>query len=163
GYYDTHETGALLSTMTDDVATVQDFVSSFALGILVDATTIAGMLGLMFWIDWDFTLIVVAITPVLLLAISRFRRSVKTARREVRNREAEVLTVAQTGLESVRTVQALGAQDEEQARLAAASAATVEAALHARRIKSLLSPTVGLVVAACTALVLWRGADNVLS
>jgi subfamily B ATP-binding cassette protein MsbA len=33
GYYDTHETGALLSTMTDDVSTVQDFVSSFALGI----------------------------------------------------------------------------------------------------------------------------------
>src|SRR5262249_40025987 len=93
---------------------------------------------------------------------SRFRRAVKTATREVRNRESEVLTVAQTGLESVRTVQALGAQEDEQARLAAASTATVEAALHARRIKSLLSPTVGLVVAARTAGVLWRGADGAL-
>ena len=30
-YYDTHQTGLLLSTMTDDVATVQDFVSSSTL------------------------------------------------------------------------------------------------------------------------------------
>ena len=163
GYYDTHETGTLLSTMTDDVSTIQDFVSSSALGILVDVTTIAGMLGLMFWLDWDFTLLVVAVAPILLLAISRFRRAVKSATREVRNHESEILTLAQAGLESVRTVQALGAQDVEHARLAAASGATVAAALHARRIKSLLSPTVSLVVAACTAVVLWRGADNVIS
>ncbi|HEX4573763.1 MAG TPA: ABC transporter transmembrane domain-containing protein, partial [Gemmatimonadales bacterium] len=35
-YYDTHQTGLLLSTMTDDVDTVQDFVSSSTLSILVD-------------------------------------------------------------------------------------------------------------------------------
>jgi len=163
GYYDTHETGALLSTMTDDVSTVQDFVSSFALGILVDFTTIVGMLGLMFWLNWHFTLLVVGITPLLLLAIARFRRTVKSATREVRRRESEVMTIVQTGLESVRTVQALGAQDVEQARLAAASRETVDAALHARRIKSFLSPSVGVIVAACMAVVLWQGADNVLS
>jgi ABC-type multidrug transport system fused ATPase/permease subunit len=162
-YYDTHETGVLLSTMTADVSTVQDFVSSSVLGILVDFTTIAGMLLLMFWLDWNFTVLIVAITPLLLFAISRFRRSVKTATRDVRRREGEVMTVVQSGLESMRTVQALGAQDIEEERLAEASRATVTAALHARRIKSLLSPSVGVIVAACTAVVLWRGADNVLS
>src|SRR5262249_18990731 len=57
-YYDTHETGALLSTITDDVETVQDFVSASTLSILVDAMTIVGMLGLMFWLNWRFTLFV---------------------------------------------------------------------------------------------------------
>jgi ABC-type multidrug transport system fused ATPase/permease subunit len=162
-YYDTHETGVLLSTMTDDVSTVQDFVASSALDMLVDATTIIGMLALMFWLDWHFTLLVVAITPLLLVGISRFRAAVKNATREVRHRQSDVMTVVQTGLQSMRTVQALSAQDEEQERLAAASRATVDAALKARRIKSLLSPSVGVVVAACTAIVLWRGAENVLS
>src|SRR5262249_46002808 len=100
-YYDTHQTGALLSTMTDELSTVQDFVSSSALGILVDFTTIVGMLGLMFWLDWNFTLLVVAITPFLLLFVSRFRRAVKAATREVRRRQSEVLAVVQSGLESV--------------------------------------------------------------
>jgi subfamily B ATP-binding cassette protein MsbA len=52
-YYDTHQTGMLLSTLTDDVATVQDFVSSSTLSILIDVMTIAGMLGLMFWLKWN--------------------------------------------------------------------------------------------------------------
>jgi ABC-type multidrug transport system fused ATPase/permease subunit len=162
-YYDTHETGVLLSTMTDDVSTVQNFVSSSALDILVDFTTIVGILALMFWLDWNFTLLIVAITPLLLFAIARFRRSVKSATRDVRRRQGEVMTVVQSGLESMRTVQALGAEDVEEGRLVEASRATVVAALRARRIKSLLSPSVGIVVAGCTAIVLWRGADNVLS
>ena len=162
-YYDTHQTGLLLSTMTEDVSTVQDFVSSDTLSILVDLMTIVGMLGLMFWLNWDFTLLVVAITPFLLLFVARFRKAVKKATREVRRRESDIVAVLQTGLESVRTVQAFGAQDVEAARLGEASRSTVNAALKARRIKSLLSPVVAVVVACCTAMVLWRGTDLILA
>jgi ABC-type multidrug transport system fused ATPase/permease subunit len=162
-YYDTHQTGLLLSTMTDDVSTVQDFVSSDTLSILVDLMTIAGMLGLMFWLNWDFTLLVVAITPFLLLFVTRFKRAVKKATREVRRRESDIVSVLQTGLESMRTVQTFGAQDVEASRLGEASRATVNAALSARRVKSLLSPVVAVVVALCTALVLWRGAGLILA
>jgi len=162
-YFDTHQTGLLLSTITDDVATVQDFVSSSTLSILVDLLTIVGMLGLMFWLNWDFTLIVVAVTPVLLLFVARFRRAVKQATHEVRRRESDIVDVLQTGLESVRTVQAFGAQDIEAARLSDVSRATVKAALGARRVKSLLSPIVAVVVSLCTAMVLWRGAALILA
>jgi ABC-type multidrug transport system fused ATPase/permease subunit len=161
-YYDTHQTGMLLSTLTDDVAIVQDFVSSSTLSILIDVMTIAGMLGLMFWLNWNFTLLVVAITPFLLLFVARFKKAVKKATRDVRKRQGDVLAVLQAGLESVRTVQAFGAQDVEAARLGEASRATVTAALGARRVKSLLSPVVAAVVAVCTAIILWRGADLVI-
>ena len=43
-YYDQAQTGTLLSTITNDVATVQNFASSSTLGILVDLMTIVGML-----------------------------------------------------------------------------------------------------------------------
>ena len=162
-YYDTHQTGLLLSTMTEDVSTVRDFVSSDTLSILVDLMTIVGMLGLMFWLNWDFTLLVVAITPFLLLFVARFRKAVKKATREVRRRESDIVAVIQSGLEAVRTVQAFGAQDVEAARLGEASRSTVNAALNARRIKSLLSPVVAVVVACCTALVLWRGTALILA
>jgi len=149
-YYDAHETGALLTTITDDVATVQDFVSTSTLSIVVDAMTIVGMLALMFWLNWRFTLFV--------SFVARFRRAVKRATREVRRRESDIVSVVQAGLESIRTVQAFDARDVELARLRDASHATVEAALFARQVKSLLPPTIELVVAVCTALVLWRGA-----
>ena len=162
-YFDTHQTGVILSTITDDVSIVQDFVSSSTLSILVDLLTIVGMLGLMFWLNWDFTLIVVAITPFLLLFVARFRRAIKRATHEVRRRQSDIVDVLQTGLESIRTVQVFGAQEIEAARLSEVSRATVSAALGARRVKSLLSPVVALIVAACTALVLWRGAGLILA
>ena len=162
-YYDTHQTGALLSTITDDVATVQDFVSASTLSIVVDAMTIVGMLGLMFWLNWRFSLLVLAITPLLLMFVMRFRRAVKKATREVRRRESDIVSVIQTGLDAIRTVQAFDAKDLEMARLDEASRATVGAALNARRVKSLLSPTMDVVVALCTALILWRGAALTVS
>ncbi len=161
-YYDSHQTGVLLSTITDDIQTIQSFASSATLGILVDLLTIVGMLGLMFWLNWDFALVAVGITPFLLLFVSRFKRAVKKATREVRHRQADIVAVVQQGLESVRVVKAFGRQDLEQKELSDASRATVDAALKARRVKSMLSPVVTVTVALCTAFVLWRGASLIL-
>jgi subfamily B ATP-binding cassette protein MsbA len=161
-YYDSHQTGVLLSTITDDIQTIQSFASSATLGILVDLLTIVGMLGLMFWLSWDFALVAVGITPFLLLFVSRFKLAVKKATREVRHRQADIVAVVQQGLESVRVVKAFDRQDLEQEELSEASRATVDAALKARRVKSLLSPVVTVTVALCTAFVLWHGASLIL-
>ena len=78
GYYDSHQTGALLSTITDDIKTIQGFASSFlTLDIFTDLLTIVGMFGVMLWLEFDFALIAVALTPLLLLFVARLNRSVK--------------------------------------------------------------------------------------
>ncbi len=163
GYYSTHQTGTLLSTLTSDVSTVQDFASSATLSIVVDLMTIVGMLGIMFWLNWDFALIAVGVTPFLLLFVMRFKKAVKDATRDVRKRQSEIVAVAQQGLGSVRSVSAFDRQDLEASRMNEASRATVAAALKARRVKSLLGPVVAVVVALCTAFVLWRGTALILS
>ena len=162
GYYNTHETGTLLSTITTDIATIQSFASSSTLNILVDMLTIVSMLGLMFWLNWDFTLIAVAVTPFLLFFISRFKKAVKKATHEVRKEQADIVAVVQQGLESMQAVKAFGREDMEQQALADVSHATVAAALKARKVKSMLSPIVTITVAFCTAIVLWRGAALIL-
>ena len=161
-YYDSHQTGQLLSTITDDIQTIQSFASSATLGIFVDLLTIVGMLGLMFWLNWDFALVAVGVTPFLLLFVSRFKRAVKKATHEVRHRQSDIVAVVQQGLESMRVVKAFGRQDLEQEALSEVSHATVDAALKARRVKSMLSPVVTVTVALCTAFVLWRGASLIL-
>ena len=162
GYYNTHQTGNLLSTITTDIQTIQSFASSSTLDILVDLLTIVSMLGLMFWLNWDFTLIAVAVTPFLLFFISRFKKAVKKATHDVRKEQAEIVAVVQQGLESMQVIEAFGRQDLEQQMLADVSHATVNAALKARKVKSMLSPIVTITVALCTAVVLWRGAALIL-
>jgi subfamily B ATP-binding cassette protein MsbA len=117
----------------------------------------------MFWLNWDFTLIAVAFTPVLLMFIFHFKKAVKEATRAVRARQSEVLSIVQRGLGSIRVTKAFGRQDLEMAHLEAASHATVAAALRARQIKSLMAPMVSVVVAICTAIVLWKGTSLIVA
>jgi subfamily B ATP-binding cassette protein MsbA len=163
GYYDSHQTGALLSTITDDIKTIKGFASSSTLDILVDFLTIVGMLGVMVWLEFDFALVAVAVTPLLLLFVARLNRAVKRATHEVRHRQSDIVAVVEQGLQSIRVVQAFGREELEESRLYDVSRATTDAALAARRIKSLLSPVVNIVVALCTGFVLWRGTVLVLA
>ena len=157
-YYDTHATGGILSTITTDIQTVQSFASSSTLDIVVDLLTIVSMLSLMFWLNWDFTIIALGVTPILLIFIFRFKKAVKKATREVRKQQSEIVSVVQQNLGSMQVIQAFGLQDHQEKELGTVSQAVIDAALKARRVKSLLSPIVSIVGAACTAVVLWRGA-----
>src|SRR5580658_2333626 len=163
GYYSKHQTGALLSTITADVQTIQSFASGSTLDIAVDLLTIIGMLFIMFWLNWAFTLIAVAVTPFLLLFVSRFKKAVKKATHEVRRQQSNIVAVVEQGLESMRVVKAFGRQDLAQQELGAVSQATVDAALKARRVKALLSPIVAITVSLCVAVVLWRGSALIIA
>jgi ABC-type multidrug transport system fused ATPase/permease subunit len=162
-YYDSHQSGVLLSTITADVLTIQNFASSATLGIVVDMFTILGMLVVMFYMNWDFTLIAVGVTPLMLLLASRFKKAVKKSTHEVRRQQSNIVAVVQQDLESIRVVTAFGRQELEQQSLAAVSRATVAAALKAREVKALLSPIVTVIVSCCIAFVLWRGALLILT
>ncbi|MGD0583022.1 MAG: ABC transporter ATP-binding protein [Bacteroidales bacterium] len=161
-YYDSHLIGNMVSTIISDVSTIQSFSSSALLSILIDVLTIFGMLGIMLYLNLDFALIIVILSPILLFFISFFRKAVKKATREVRKRQSEVLGVVSQGLQSTRSVQAFGRQDQEDARLREVSMATVLASLRARRIKSMLSPIVSVTVAGCIAFVFWRSTALIL-
>jgi subfamily B ATP-binding cassette protein MsbA len=162
-YYDSHQTGTLLSTITSDVQTIQGFASSSTLGIVVDLFTIVAMLFIMFQLNWDFTLIALAVTPFMLLLVSRFKKAVKKATHEVRKEQSKIVAVVDQGLQSMRVVKAFGRQDLAEEELAEVSRATVDASLKARRVKALLSPIVAVTVAFCTAIVLWRGSALIIA
>lgn len=162
-YYDTHQTGTLLSTITSDIQTIQSFASSSTLGILVDMLTIVGMLFIMFRLNWDFTLIAVAVTPFMLLLVSRFKKAVKKATHEVRKQQSKIVAVVEQGLQSMKVVKAFGRQELAEKELADVSHASVDASLKARRLKALLSPIVAITVSFCTAIVLWRGSALIIA
>jgi ABC-type multidrug transport system fused ATPase/permease subunit len=87
------------------------FASSSTLSILVDLLIIVCMLALMFRLNWDFTLIAVGVTPLLLLFVSRVKKALKTATHQVRKEQSEIVDVVQQALESIQAVKAFGRQE----------------------------------------------------
>ena len=162
-YHDQKQTGDLISRVTTDIDAIQSFINSGLLSSLVNGLTLAGMLGVMLYLNWRFTLIALSIAPVLFAVVYTYTRRIKKASREVRKKESEIVSVMQEVLSSIRVVKAFAREDYEQHRLEEESLEGVEIALRARSLKAKLSPLVDLIVAVGTSLVLWFGARLALS
>jgi subfamily B ATP-binding cassette protein MsbA len=157
GFHTQKRTGDLISRMTSDVDAIQSFIVSDLLGLVVDVITLAGMAAVMFYLNWRFTLLALSITPLLFGVSYFYTRRSKTASRDVRRKEGEIVSLLQEVLSAIGVVKAFGREEYEQQRLEQESAESVHLALRARSLKAKLSPLVGIVVSLGTALVLWYG------
>jgi subfamily B ATP-binding cassette protein MsbA len=162
-YHDHKPTGDLISTVTADIDSIQDFISQALLGIVVNVLTLVGMLAVMFYLNWRFTLIALSITPFLFAVVYTYTRRIKQASRALRKKEGEVVSVVAEVLSSIRVVKAFAREDYEEERLAQRSLENVEIALKARSLKAKLAPVVQVIVAVGTCLVLWYGVNLVLT
>ncbi|MCW2653619.1 MAG: hypothetical protein QOE41_2568 [Mycobacterium sp.] len=155
--------GTILSTLTSDVQTIQSFASASTLSIFTNTLTLVGMIIVMFLCRWDFALIAVAVTPLLAIFVARVNKAIRTAVKEVRTHQSDLLATLQEGLQSIEVVQAFSREDHQEQRLRKVSMDTVTAWLSARKLSSLLSPVVSLAIALRTDLVLWRGSLLILA
>src|SRR6266568_2007391 len=162
-FHDQKRTGDLISRVTDDIEAIQSFIMNGLLGVLINAMTLLGMVGVMFYLNWQFTLIALSVVPVLFVMVYSYTRRIKKASREVRKKEGDITSVVEEVLSSIRVVKAFAREDYEVRRLEQESLEAVDIALRARSLKAKLTPLVGIVVAVGTGLVLWFGARLVMS
>ena len=150
--------GDLLTHVTSDINAVQDFIDSALLGIIVNVLTLIGMVGVMLYVSWRFTLVSLLVVPVLGVAVYFYTPRIKKASRRVKKRESELLSGVAEVMTAIHVVQAFGREDYEDRRFDWESRQNVEAGLQARSIKARLSPTVDVIIALGTCLVLGYGA-----
>jgi ATP-binding cassette, subfamily B, bacterial len=161
--HDEKRTGDLISRVTTDIEAIQSFVTTALLGIVNSILTLVGIIGIMLYLNWRFTLISLAIAPALFVVVYIFTRRIKKASRAVRKKESELLSIVQEVFSSIRVVKAFAREDYEERRFERQSLENVETALMARNLKGTLAPIVDVIVAIGTCLMLGYGARLVLA
>jgi ATP-binding cassette subfamily B protein len=156
-------TGDLLTRVTSDIDAVQDFITTALLGIVINLLTLTGMLAVMFYMNWRFTLVGLSVVPPMFLLVYVYTKRIKKASRLVKKREGELMSGVAEVLTSIQVVQAYAREDYEDRRFDWESRQNVAAGLRARSMKARLSPMVDLLVAVGTCLVLGYGARLVMS
>ena len=149
--------GDLITRVTKDIDAIQDFIDTALLGIVVNIATLVGMVGIMLYVSWRFTLIGLSVAPPLGLFVYFYSRRIKEASRAVKKKESELMSGVAEVLTSIQVVQAFAREDYEDRRFSSESRQNVEAGLEARSIKAKLSPLVDVFVAVGTCLVLGYG------
>jgi ATP-binding cassette subfamily B protein len=119
--------------------------------------------GVMFYLNWRFTLVALSVAPVLFGVVFSYTRRIKKAAREVRKKEGEIVSVLQESLSAIRVIRAFAREDYEQRRLEEESLESVEITMRARSLKAKLAPLVEVIVAVGTSLVLWFGGLMIFS
>jgi ATP-binding cassette, subfamily B, bacterial len=161
-FYEQQRTGDMVIRLTSDIDAAEDLIASVSLGLLLNVLTLIGMMAVMFWLDWRFSLIGLSVAPLLFITVYRFTRRIKQAARDVKRKESELASVVQESITSARVVKAFAQETYEEGRLDRQSAEAVATSLRARSVKARLAPIVDVIVAVGTCLVLWFGVRLVL-
>jgi ATP-binding cassette, subfamily B, bacterial len=149
--------GDLVTRVTKDIDAIQDFIDQALIGMVVAALTLVGMIGVMLWVNWRFTLIGLSIAPVLFIFVYLYSRKIKAASRAVKKRESELMSGVAEKLTSIQVIQAFAREDFEDRWFGSESRENVRTGLQARSVKAKLSPMVDLIVAIGTCAVLAYG------
>lgn len=115
GFFSRSKSGVLVSRMTADIESLQEFASDGAVMALSNLLTIVGVTIALFLVDAQMASAVMAVVAVLLVVTVVFQRQARKAYDMVRERIGQVLGSLQEGITGVRVVQAF-TQEGAQAR-----------------------------------------------
>jgi ATP-binding cassette, subfamily B, bacterial len=155
--------GDLMYRITSDSFSVQTLIMNGVLPIVSAAILLIGMLLVLLPLDPTLTLLALTIVPVLFLLISGFNRKIIDVATDVRITESRVFSVVQSAIAAIKIVQAFTKEDEEHRRFMGASRESLRATLRLYSWQTLYSGSVNAVIAAGTAVVVFAGAEAVLS
>lgn len=143
------------ATATQQIA--MDTIPSFITAVL----TLGTMLYVTTQIDWQLSVVALAISPVLLLASWRYRRQLRTQSRQVKKLESGAMSVVQEALSAVRVVQAFGREEHEEQRFVRRFHEGMWARIRYTLATSRYSLVIGVTTAVGTAAVLYIGVRSV--
>ena len=162
-FHDRQRTGDLTTRLTSDIQSVQDFVANGSILLVSNASLLAGMLGLMFWLNWRFALAALSVTPLLFGAVYRYTRRIKAAARRARASDGLLASVAQETLASIRIVQGLAQEEQQDERFRAQGQSSLDAYLEGVRYQARVAPLVDVLAAVGLATVMWFGSTRVMA
>jgi ATP-binding cassette, subfamily B, multidrug efflux pump len=90
GFFDKNPVGRLVTRATTDVDALNDMFTSGVISIFEDVFVLAGIVGVMLYVDWRLALITFSALPLIIVATSVFRRSVRESYRATRTAIARI-------------------------------------------------------------------------
>jgi ATP-binding cassette subfamily B protein len=161
-YFDRHPVGRLMTRVTTDVESLNEAFTSGLVLMLADLVKLAGIVGILLWMDWRMALVTFAILPPMLALSWFFRGRIRDAYRRVRTRVARLNAFLQEAVSGMRIVQMFGQEDRTHGEFTAVNGDHRQAELRAVAFDSAFSALVELMGALTLAAIVWAGGWRIL-
>lgn len=153
--FDKTPIGTLTTRTINDIESVNDIFSDGLIPIIADLLAIFSILGYMFYIDWQLTLICLIPFPIMIIATYFFKESVNKSFVRVRNAVASLNAFVQEHITGMMLVQTFATEKKEQKKFESINQEHKRANIRAILAYSIFFPLVELVSAASIGLLVW--------
>ena len=161
-YHDGRGVGRIMSRLVGDVGIIQEMLTMGMLGIVVDILTLAGIVVVMLILDWRLALLTFSVLPLLVLLLAFWRKRAMTSFRLTRLTASRLSGNLAESISGMRVIQAYVRERVNFGMFDKLNRENLDAHIQASRLTALLFPSVTLVGAIATAIVLYVGGQMVL-
>ena len=162
-YYDRQQTGAIMSYITNDVASLQNAIVDNLIEMVTEGSILIGSIVLMVYLDWKLSLLTLVTIPMVGQAMKVFGRKLKTSGTLIQERLADITALLQESISSVRVVKSFVREGYEIERFHNQNELNFQAAMKNVQLMSLLTPTVEFLAALAVTFIVWFGGYEVVN
>ncbi len=163
GFFDSQQTGQLMSRATVDLQSIRFFLGYGLVFITQNLLTIVLASAVMFAIKPWLALLALLPAPFVVYTASRYNRVSRPALQEVQQRIAELTAEAEENVSGIRIVKAFAREEHQLHRFQRAVARVFDQSIYSTKLQAFFSPLIGLLPQLGIAIVLLIGGREVVA
>jgi len=162
-YFDNTPIGQLITRTVSDLETISDIFSEGLIVIIGDILQVAAIIAVMFYSDWELTIVVLLPMPLLIVATSIFQKAIKTAFQQIRTEVSNLNTYLQEHISGIAIIQYYAREEQEFKKFKKINSRYRDANIRSNWYYSIFFPVVEIISALSMGLLVWWGAKSILS
>uniref|UniRef100_F4CDU1 Xenobiotic-transporting ATPase n=1 Tax=Sphingobacterium sp. (strain 21) TaxID=743722 RepID=F4CDU1_SPHS2 len=162
-YFDKTPIGRLITRTISDLETIADIFSEGLIQIIGDILQLIVIIGVMFYTDWELTLIVLIPMPLMVIATHFFQEAMKSAFQDVRHWVSNLNTFLQEHISGVSIIQFFAREKQEMDKFKAINAEHRNAHIRSNWYFSIFFPVIEIIMAIALGLLVWYGSKSILA
>jgi ATP-binding cassette subfamily B multidrug efflux pump len=161
-FFDRNPVGRLMTRVTTDVDALNEMFTAGFVAIFGDVFVLAGIVAVLFWMNWKMALVLFSITPFIILVSMWFRRGARITYRQVRARIAAINAFLQEHISGMATVQLFNREAREAEKFDGLNARHRDANIDSIFYYAVFYPVIELIQSVGIALIVWYGGGQVV-
>ncbi len=162
-FYDKRHVGRIMSRVTNDVETLNEFLTSGVEIAIGDIFILVGVVAVLFILNPSLALISLAVIPILLIGTILLGGRVREAYRVTRKKISGITANLAESISGMRVVQSFSREMANAQQFDRVNVENLQANIQAAKISALFFPLVDVLGSLGTCLVLWFGGTGVIS
>lgn len=162
-YFDKTAIGTLVTRVVSDIETIADIFSNGILVIFGDILKLITVVAVMFYVDWQLTLISLSTIPILLVATYIFKNGIRSSFQDVRTQVSKLNAFLQEHITGMHIVQVFNREEKEMARFKEINAQHRDAHVRSIWYYAVFMPVVEILSATSLGMIVWWGSGQVMA